>query len=274
MITINNICFHYKGSKKPVFTDFQLNIAENHIVGLLGENGTGKSTLLYLIAGMLRPQHGQVTVLGKKASNRQADMLRDIFIVPEEYNLPAMRLHQFVKMNRPFYPRFSDDIMRRCLNTFNIDSSMRLKDLSMGQKKKVYMSLALATNTQILLMDEPTNGLDIPSKSLFRQVISENMDDTRLVIISTHQVHDIDSLLDQVVIINERQLLLNASMSEIADRWTFTTCQTSQLRGDELYVEPSMQGNTVVRTRQPQDEETRVNLELLFNALITKNVNN
>ena len=85
----------------------------------------------------------------------------------------------------------------------------------MGQKKKVFMSFALATGTRFLLMDEPTNGLDIPSKSQFRKVIANNMTEDRTLIISTHQVHDVESLLDHIIIMNQSQLLLDASISNI-----------------------------------------------------------
>ncbi|EKC77193.1 ABC transporter, ATP-binding protein, partial [human gut metagenome] len=171
------------------FRDFSLELKENNIYGLLGKNGTGKSTLLYLISGLLRQQQGTVLVDGISAQDRKAEMLKDIFMVPEEFELPNVSLATYVKMNQGFYPNFSQEVLDRCLKDFDLPLSLKLNELSMGQKKKVFMSFALATGTRFLLMDEPTNGLDIPSKSQFRKVIANNMTEDRTLIISTHQVH-------------------------------------------------------------------------------------
>ncbi len=272
MITIDNISYKYAGKGAEVFHDFSLELKENRIYGLLGENGTGKSTLLYLISSLLFPKKGRIEVNGYDVCKRHPDMLRDMFIVPEEYDLPAISLKRYVEMNRPFYPRFSDETLQRCLKDFGISPDVRLNALSMGQKKKVYMSLALATRVRLLLLDEPTNGMDIPSKAIFRKVVAENMADDSLVIISTHQVHDVESLLDHVLMINREGILLNAGMDAIAQRYAFLVRQPGQMTGDELYAEPSLQGNNVVVRRTADMDETPVNLEMLFNAMISGNL--
>ena len=193
MIEVNNISFRYKGTKRNIFTDFSLKLEANNIYGLLGKNGTGKSTLLYLISGLLRPKTGNVIIDGNEATLRLPDMLKEIFIVPEEFVLPSVTLDTYVKMNEPFYPRFSHNVLESCLKDFDLPLSLKLNELSMGQKKKVYMSFALAAGTQYLLMDEPTNGLDIPSKSQFRRVIAlgiilQTMSLIRICI-NTHSPH-------------------------------------------------------------------------------------
>ena len=269
MITIDNISYKYAGKGAEVFHDFSLGLKENRIYGLLGENGTGKSTLLYLISGLLFPKKGRIEVNGYDVCKRHPDMLRDMFIVPEEYDLPAVSLKRYVEMNRPFYPRFSDETLQRCLKDFGISPDVRLNALSMGQKKKVYMSLALATRVRLLLLDEPTNGMDIPSKAIFRKVVAENMADDSLVIISTHQVHDVESLLDHVLMIDHKSILLDAGLDEIAQQYAFLVRQPGQMTGEELYAEPSLQGNNVVVRRTEDIDETPVNLEMLFNAMIS-----
>lgn len=206
MIDVNNISFHYQGSRHEVFSDFSLSLAPGRIYGLLGKNGTGKSTLLYLISGLPRPESGTVSVDGKESLLRQPEMLQEIFIVPEEYAMPDMSFKAFADMMRTFYPHFSDELLDKCLADFEMPAEPNLKELSMGQKKKVYMSFAIATGTRLLMMDEPTNGLDIPSKALFRKVVASYMTDDRTLIISTHQVHDIESLLDHVVIIDNSRV--------------------------------------------------------------------
>lgn len=266
MIEVNNISFRYAGQKEPVFDDFSLRLEKNTIYGLLGKNGTGKSTLLYLISGLLRPKRGTVCVDGMEARLRRPEMLRELFIVPEEFDLPAMSLAEYVSINEPFYPRFSREVLNACLEDFELPSSLKLNALSMGQKKKAFMSFALATGTQLLLMDEPTNGLDIPSKSQFRKVVARYMTEDRTLLISTHQVHDVESLLDHILILNRQELLLNASVAEITDKYTFEYRVPGQL-GDALYAEPALQGNAVVAPRREGSAETQINLELLFNAV-------
>lgn len=270
MIQIDHLDFGYPGSKHQVFGDFSLTLHESNIYGLFGKNGTGKSTLLYLLCGLLRAKRGTILVDGKAAGKRQPDMLRDIFLIPEEFELPNVKLSTYVDINRGFYPLFSQQVLDSCLRDFELPISLRLGELSMGQKKKVYMSFALATGTRLLLMDEPTNGLDIPSKSLFRKVVAKNMTDDRTLIISTHQVHDVESLIDHVVVINQSQLLLDASVNDICDRYTFGYRPASAMDDSVLYAEPTLQGNAVVACRSEGDPETPLNLELLFNALVSE----
>ena len=266
MIEVKNISFKYAGQKNLVFDDFSLTLEENNIYGLLGKNGMGKSTLLYLIAGLLRPKKGSVCFDGVETKLRKPETLQEIFIVPEEFDLPAMSLNQYVKINEPFYPRFSREVLEACLKDFELSTDIKLNALSMGQKKKVFMAFALATNTKVLLMDEPTNGLDIPSKSQFRKVVAQYMTDDRTLIISTHQVHDVESLLDHILILNQQKLLLDASVADITEKYTFEYRTPDQME-DALYAEPSLQGNAVIAPRKEGSAETQLNLELLFNAV-------
>ncbi len=266
MIEVKNISFKYAGQKNLVFDDFSLTLKQDNIYGLLGKNGTGKSTLLYLISGLLRPKKGAVCFDSVETKLRKPETLSEIFIVPEEFDLPAMSLNQYVKINEPFYPRFNREVLEACLKDFELSTNLKLNALSMGQKKKVYMAFALATNTKVLLMDEPTNGLDIPSKSQFRKVIAQHMTEDRTLIISTHQVHDVESLLDHILILSPQKLLLNASVAEIQEKYTFEYRTPDQMQ-DVLYAEPSLQGNAVVAPRKADSPETQVNLELLFNAV-------
>ena len=162
MINVQNITYHYPGSKHVVFQDFSLTLEPGRIYGLLGKNGTGKSTLLYLICGLLRQRKGCITIDGHKSLLREPAMLQDVCLVPEEYDLPAISLKEYVRINSVFYPRFSEDILNSCLTDFELPTDIHLKALSMGQKKKVYMSFALATGCRYIFMDEPNNGLDPP----------------------------------------------------------------------------------------------------------------
>lgn len=268
MIEVNNISFRYPGTKHNVFSNFSMSLEANNIYGLLGKNGTGKSTLLYLISGLLRPANGEVKVDGRLATDRQPDMLKEMFIVPEEFNLPAVSLDTYVKMNKPFYPNFSQEVLESCLKDFELPQTLKLNELSMGQKKKVYMSFALAAGTKYLFMDEPTNGLDIPSKTQFRRVIANNMSDERTLIISTHQVHDVETLLDHILILSESEMLLNSTVSKICENYSFEYRQPQEMDETVIYAEPTLQGNAVIAKKGKDDKETQMNLELLFNAVV------
>ncbi len=224
MLQIQNVTYGYNAMHN-VLENFSLQYDEPGIYGLLGKNGTGKSTLLYLIMGLLRPKQGEITFNGVNTQNRLPETLQEMFIVPEEYNLPSIPLPAYLKVLRPFYPNFDEQLMVKLLVMFDmlhvngatLDENgipkINLGALSMGQKKKVYMCIALAARTKLLLMDEPTNGLDIPSKSQFRKVVAQGMRDDQIVVISTHQVRDVETLLDHVTIIEQNAVLLNERMN-------------------------------------------------------------
>lgn len=269
MIEVKNLSFSYGKRKQKVFNDFSLTLDKGSVYGLLGKNGTGKSTLLYLMTGLLRPQAGKVLYKGIDVSLRYPLTLQDMFLVPEEFVLPNVSMKQYVKLNAPFYPAFSNEQLNACLRDFDMNEDIHLGELSMGQKKKAFMCFALATNTSLLVMDEPSNGLDIPSKSQFRKVIASGMTDDKSVIISTHQVRDIDSLLDHVVIIDGTRVLLNESVKEICEKLYFAEQGMNEPTRDALYVQPSVQGNSVILPNV-YNEETKLNLEVLFNAMLAE----
>ena len=271
MIEVENLSFSYGRRKSIVLEDFSMKLDKGSVYGLLGKNGTGKSTLLYLMAGLLRPQTGNVLYKGVDVKKRYPDTLQDMFLVPEEFALPNVSLKQYVKLNAPFYPNFSDELLNACLRDFDMNEDIHLGELSMGQKKKAFMCFALATNTSLLMMDEPTNGLDIPSKSQFRKVIASGMSDDKAVIISTHQVRDIDSLLDHVLIMDGSKLLLNESVSSICEKLYFAEQGINEPTEGALYVQPSVQGNSVILPNE-YGEDAKLNLEVLFNAMLAERV--
>ena len=268
MIKIEGLTFSY-GKKASVFRDFSLEMEAGKVIGLLGKNGTGKSTLLYLMSGLLRPQNGSVWMKGIDVQKRLPVTLEDMYLVPEEFTLPNLSLKQFVKVNAPFYPRFSQELLRTCLADFDLNEDIHLGELSMGQKKKAYMCFALAANTSLLLMDEPTNGLDIPSKSQFRKVIASGMTEEKSVVVSTHQVRDIDRLLDQVVVIDGNEVLLNRSVVDITDKLLFAEQGMNEPTDDTHFEQPTMHGSSLI-WQELAGEASTMNLELLFNALLTE----
>ena len=264
MITLKELSFSYS-RKKEVLDRINLEVGSGHICGLLGKNGEGKTTLLNLLSGQIFPDQGSCLVLEEIPSERNARFLQQIFLLPEEISMPEVTAIEYIKMYAPFYPTFRDDICKACVESFEINLSDRLSKMSQGQRKKVAITLALAAHTPLLLMDEPTNGLDLPSKATFRRLVASLIDDNQTVIISTHQVRDLESLIDTVLILDQRQILLNKTLNEIGEKLYFGPLLPEE---KALYSEPTPQGTIGVTAREDK-EETAVSLELLFNAAIT-----
>lgn len=269
MLEISNLTFNYPSQKTPVVNDISLSFNQGNVYGLLGPNGAGKSTLLYLACGLLTPTRGNVTLDGINTRKRLPQTLQEIFIVPEEFALPAVSLKKYVDLYAKFYPRFSYEALLRNLETFELDANIFLGGLSMGQKKKAFMSFALATNTKLLILDEPTNGLDINGKASFRRFISSNMSDDRAAIISTHQVHDVEMLLDHVIIMGRNTILLDRSMEEISQRLSFGITNDPQEAQKALFAQPSIQGTEIIE-KNTTGEESQVNLETLFQLVTSR----
>ena len=269
IMQVERIAFNYGWrQQKSVFSDFSLSLERGKVYGLLGLNGAGKSTLIYLMAGLLTPKSGRVTIDGCNVRDRLPSTLGNLFVVPEEFELPRMSLKEYATLNGALYPRFSYDDLLRNLELFDINPEIKsLSSLSMGQKKKVLMSFAFATHTDLMLMDEPTNGLDIPGKSQFRRLVAREMSDNRTIVISTHQVRDIDRCIEHVVIIDNSKVLLDESVARITSKLQFVENATAAEAKSAIYSQPSVTGYSIVAPSNGGDE-TEINLETLFNATL------
>lgn len=269
MIRLEDISFAYRKGRKQVFRHFNADLETGGIYGLLGKNGAGKSTLLYLAAGLITPSEGRVLMDGEDMRARSVSSLQKLFLVPEEFVLPAVSLEGYVRYMAPFYPRFSAEILKRALDCFELSGDLHLDRLSMGQRKKAFISFALAANTEWLLLDEPTNGLDIPGKRQFRKILVQEMNEERGVLISTHQVLDVEHLLDRLLIIDQGQALLQKSVEEICEVIQFAQTSDPKLLSRAIYQLPSLQGASVLLPNE-YAMESNLDLELLFNALMEK----
>ena len=269
MIKVENLSFTYPKSKHMVLHDFSFSLEAGRVYGLLGRNGAGKSTLLYLMTGLLTPKKGKIMYHDINVRSRLPMTLQDMFLVPEEFELPSISLKKYIDLNAPFYPNFSKEDMYKYLHCFEMDMDVNLGALSMGQKKKVFMSFALATNTSLLLMDEPTNGLDIPGKSQFRKFMALGMTDNKTIVISTHQIRDIDKMLDSVMIMDESRVLLNESTVHICEKLCFKESDDRSLIDKALFAVPSLHGNSLLLLNE-HNEDSDINIELLFNAILAQ----
>ena len=267
MVNIESLSFAYR--RGALFKDLSLGLTPGNIYGLLGVNGAGKSTLLKLMSGLLFPAAGSVRSLDHNPAERRPSFLLDVFVLAEDAQAPNMLAGDFLRSRAPFYPRFDHARFERYLREFELPSTGNLATLSHGQQKKYLLAFGLATQAKLVLLDEPTNGLDIPSKSLLRRVIAEAVNGERLFVISTHQVRDLGTLMDPIVILHEGKVLLNRTLAEIGARLHMTQ-QTSPPPADApnlLFSEPAVGGFWSV-WRGGADGP--LDLEVLFNAIIAK----
>jgi len=268
MIQIDNISFGYRRNAL-LFKDLSLSLNEGHIYGLLGKNGAGKSTLLKNMTGLAFPKKGSCLFNGIDVSTRPVAVLEDIYFLAEELFVPSLSPVQYVSNTAGFYPKFSKSDFYQYLKVFDIDMDAVMDKQSFGQQKKTMIAFGLATNTSMVIMDEPTNGLDIPSKVQFRKLIASVLTENRCIMISTHQVRDLDSLIDTLLVLHEREIVVNQLMDDVAEKLTFGTyADTEGL--PVLYEEESMRGKNAI-LRNTTGKYSKVDLELLFNAVVSGN---
>jgi ABC-2 type transport system ATP-binding protein len=235
IVNIQQVDFCYN-PRQPLLADLNLQLDGGHIHGLLGKNGEGKSTLLKLVAGLVFPQRGSIATLGFAPQKRLPEMLRDIFFFAEEMPTYKLSIRRFEQVYAPFYPKFSAEQFDSNLREFSIPSKEASMDkLSYGQRKKVIVAFGLAANARLLLMDEPTNGLDIPSKGQFRRLVAAAISDERCIVISTHQVRDLDSLIDSIIIMDKHKIVLNQTTESLAHTLPSEDCVNGKLDLEQLF---------------------------------------
>ena len=267
MVQVNDVTFGYSKNFK-LFSGVNLDLKPGNIYGLLGKNGTGKTTLLKLMTGLLMPHQGQCKLFGNAAEKRIPSILADFFIIPEEFLLPTVKMYDYAHINAPFYPKFSYSEFTSYLKDFEMEENKNLNTLSFGQKKKFLLAFGLATNVSILFLDEPTNGLDIPSKSQFRKTVARALTEDKSIVISTHQARDLESLIDTIIILESGKIILNSSCSDITQKLAFNKVKNLEDVTDLLYKEDALGGYKIVAKSEGK-EESELDLELFFNAVVS-----
>ncbi len=267
MIQIENVDFAYK-RKVPVFEGLSLELKNGNIYGLLGRNGVGKTTFLKIIGGLLFPISGTCAVNGYNSALRIPEALEDIFFLPEEFVLPPIKINRYIHLNAPFYSRFDHTMFQGLVREFELDLNKKISQFSYGQKKKFLIAFGLSTKARILLMDEPTNGLDISSKSQFRKVMASSMQDEQVIVISTHQVRDLQSLIDPIIIMDQGKIIFNQSTESITSNLVFETLHQRPDASELIYSEEVIGGLSTI-LRNTSGKQTKIDVELLFNAVVT-----
>ncbi|HLW08094.1 MAG TPA: ABC transporter ATP-binding protein [Marinilabiliaceae bacterium] len=264
MIQLSNITFGFR-KKVHLFDNLSLTLEFGKIYGLFGVNGAGKTTLLKQICGLLKPSSGSITINDLNIGTRDANSLETVFLVPEEFDLPSISIRSFIELNSPFYKNFDRSLFEISMNEFELNLDDNLGSLSYGQKKKFLISFGLATQISLLLLDEPTNGLDIPSKSQFRKIMAKIASDDRCIVISTHQVRDLSSMIDHAVIINKGKIVFDHSYRAISENLTFKHV-VGEIPENTIYAESHAEGKNVIC--KASNDESEVDLEILFNGVI------
>ena len=272
MVELQGIAFGYRRGER-LFAGLDLTLTPGNVYGLLGRNGAGKTTLLRLMAGLLFPKTGSARVAGEEVRRRTPAFLRELYFVPEEFHTPALAPRGLVSHYSVFYPRFDHAAMERYLADLEVDPNQRMTAMSYGQKKKVLLAFAVASNCRLLMLDEPTNGLDIPAKSQFRRLLAGAAADERVIVVSTHQVRDLEHLIDPIVVLEQGAIVFQHSVEEISAALAMRDAGADGALNDghAIYVEPGagVGGRTLVpAVGAAPMAEAAVDLELLFNSVV------
>lgn len=269
MITVKQLSFGYT-RRRNIFDSLSLELPKGSIVGLLGRNGEGKTTLLKLLYGQLLRRQGELKVLDLDPKHRAVSFLQQVYLLPEEFQVPPISIRSFFDISAPFYPNYDEAVAKELIHTFGLQWDMNLKKISQGQKKKALIAFALSLRVPLLLLDEPTNGLDIPSKGEFRRTVARYTTEEQTIIISTHQVRDLEQLIDRILIMERGSIFCNATVADITERLSFRLI-TPELADKALYSEPSAVGTVGILPSDGSDEaESNYSMELFFNAVISE----
>lgn len=262
MIRIEKLGFSY--GQVPVLKNITMNLEPGKIYGLLGENGVGKTTLLTLLAGLKKPLQGSIDIDGSTPYSRAPQVLENQFYLADEMLPVPMKAAEYARITGEFWPNYKQDTFEEIMELFENNSDNKMNEMSTGQLKKTYISLALALGCKYLFLDEPTNGLDIPSKAQFRSALMKYTGEDSTIVISTHQVRDLENIIDPIIILDRQDVLLNASLEEISRKLYFD--YGTQLHPESLYSE-QLPGGFIQVYPNAEGADSKVNIEALFNAV-------
>ena len=264
MITINDLSFSY--GENVVLRNISMTLKEGRIYGLLGENGVGKTTLLTLLCGLKKVKTGSIDIDGQNPYDRHPSLLSEQYYLSDEVAAVNMTAAEYARTYGKFWEKFDYDKFIEVMKVFENDADKKMTKMSFGQLKKTYISFALACNTKYLFMDEPTNGLDIPSKAQFRKALMKYTSEDAIILISTHQVRDLENIIDPIIILDRQDVLLNASIEEITEKLYFD--YSGEKNPDALYSE-LIPGSSINVTINTTGEDSKVSIEALFNTVHT-----
>lgn len=259
-IMIQNIDLGY-GSGDCVLSGVTAELHGGRIYGLLGLNGSGKTTLLKAISGLIKPKRGDISVMGFIPFQKEKEFLRQLMSVTIHPELPDMTAKRFAKTFSTFWPDFSINEFNALMQKFQIDTNRRLPSMSTGERKKCLIAFAMATNTPILLLDEPMAGLDIVSTKTLIEAIVMSQKPDRIIIISSNQVEEFDNIYTDILLLHEGSLLTKASIDELTSKFAF--------HNQGMHPNTIFEDGLKSISLNLNDECTDINLKTLFYAACT-----
>lgn len=264
MTELKDVWYWYEYGQ-TVIREASVHIEDGRIYGLLGLNGAGKSTLLKLTAGLLFPKKGEILCGGENVADRKVETLQDIVFMPAEFELRNESMEKFVSLNSVFYPRFSRSILDDCLKEFGIDPKTRsLEQLSLGCRRKFMFSFLLSLGAGLMLLDEPLNGMDLPSRGMFRKLLMRHLRDDQSVVVSTHVMSDVDRIVSDVMVLRNDGTLFSGSVDELSRRYSYGIAPSAE---GAVYAESCAEGYRVLMSNGGSCE-SGIPMDMLFNAVI------
>ena len=214
LLEIKNLSKSY--GKKKVLKDINLTIPRDRIIGLLGKNGTGKSTLIKLINDLLTPTSGEILINGEKVG---VESKKIISYVPERTYLDkSMTVDNVIEYFSDFYDNFDARKARKLLKDLDLDTTLKLSKMSKGMQEKVQLVLVMSRKADLYILDEPLGGVDPATRDYILDTILTNFDDGASVIISTHLITDVERILDEVIFIDKGKIVLQSSADELRNK--------------------------------------------------------
>jgi len=203
--------------RKQVLNDFSMILEEGKVYGLLGKNGEGKTTLIRMIMGIIPSDKGKILYKGKEITFNQPSYKKEVGYIPEESIFFGwMTIKELMAFNSSFYPKWNAQKARDLLNRFELDEKFRIKNLSRGMKLKLGLIVALAAEPELLILDDPTSGMDVPTRHDFlKGIIREILDEGTTILFSSHLVHELEGIIDHLGILHHGQLILEENFEQV-----------------------------------------------------------
>jgi len=258
---------YYLPRQNFLLQDVSLSLQPGHIYGLVGHNGAGKTTLLRLIAGLLQRFEGEVRADGMDIRQRPLAYLQNLSYVPEKPYIPPVKIYEFLDMYAPLYPHFDRKFFHTLAKAFDLNLYEALPRLSYGFLKRFYLCFSLATRANVILWDEPTNGLDITTKNLLKKQLASSLDEGQLVVLATHHIEEVEHLVDALIVVHHGEVIFSATVEQCERLFTYRVTGDEEIARRALYAEAVPGGYQVLLPRE-EGEDTHIPLSFLFEASV------
>jgi ABC-2 type transport system ATP-binding protein len=249
IIEARGLSKRYRGGKQAV-AGVDFTVGPGRIVGLIGRNGAGKTTVIKSLLG-LTPYHGSLKVLGRNPTTERDLLMREVSFIADVAVLPKwLRVSNALDYVQGVHPAFNRERAEQFLSTTDVKSTHKVRELSKGMVTQLHLALVLAIRARLLVLDEPTLGLDLLVRRRFYDtLLNDYMDEERTIVVTTHQVEEIEYLLTDVMFIEQGKIVLNTPTEQIGDRYSQLTVKPDQLaaaRALRPFSERAVLGRTVL----------------------------